>query len=231
MRTLILCGGRGTRAYPETRLVPKPLLEVAGEPVLLHVMRLYADQGLTDFVLSAGYLAEQIEAFAASLPDNWRVEVVDTGEDTGTAGRILKCSDRLDGTFHVNYADGLANVDLHALAGFHAAHAGCATVTSVPLPSPYGTLEHDAAGRVTGFREKPVLADHRINGGFFVFDESVFARWVGDDLERELLPALAAAGELFTHRHEGFWRSMDTYKDAVALTELARRPGGPPWRS
>lgn len=229
MRTVILCGGRGTRAYPHTVEVPKPLLEVAGEPVLLHLLRIYALQGLTDFVLSAGYRADRIEEFAASLPDEWDVEVVDTGEDTGTGGRILKCRDLLGGTFLVNYADGLADVDLAELVEFHGSHGGCATLTSVPLPSPYGTIGAAEDGRVLDFTEKPQLHDHRINGGYFVLDERAFDRWEGEDLEREVLPALAAAGELYAYRHTGFWMSLDTYKDALTLSELARDAGGPPW--
>lgn len=229
MRTVILCGGLGTRAYPLTREVPKPLLEVAGEPILLHVLRIYAGQGFTDFVLSAGYLAEEIEAFADDLPEDWDVEVVDTGVDTNTGGRILKCRDRLSGTFFANYSDGLGDVDLGALLSFHRSHEGSATLTSVPLPSPYGTIDTDRDGRVTGFREKPSLRDHEINGGYFVFDEDVFGSWQGEDLEREVLPALASEGQLYTFQHPGFWRSMDTYKDALELTELARSGETPPW--
>lgn len=229
MRTVILCGGRGTRAYPQTVELPKPLLEVDGEPVLLHVLRIYARNGLTDFVLSAGYKAEQIGAFAADLPAEWSVEVVDTGEDTDTGGRILKCRDRLSGTFLANYADGLGDVDLSALVAFHRSHGGCATLTSVPLPSPYGTIETDDDGRIVEFLEKPALRDHWINGGYFVFDARVFDLWDGEDLEREVLPGLVAAGELYTYRHDGFWRSMDTYKDALSLTELARASERPPW--
>lgn len=229
MRTVILCGGRGTRAYPHTVEVPKPLLEVDGEPVLLHVLRIYARNGMTDFVLSAGYKAEQIEAFAANLPSEWTVEVVDTGIDTGTGGRIVGCRDLLHGTFLANYADGLGDVDVPALVAFHRSHGGCATLTSVPLPSPYGTIESDGHGRVVEFLEKPALADHWINGGYFVFDDRVFDLWQGEDLEREVLPALVDAGELYTYRHDGFWRSMDTYKDALSLTGLARTSERPPW--
>lgn len=230
MRTVILCGGRGTRAYPYTRAVPKPLLEVAGEPVLLHLLRIYADQGWTEFVLAAGAMAEQIEEFAGRLPRSWSVEVVDTGDATATGSRIAKVRHLLDGTFFANYADGLADVDLAELLAFHRSHPGAATLTSVPLPSPYGTLDIDPTDRVVDFHEKPQLDDHRINGGYFVFDERVFELWEGEDLEREVLPALATAGELYHHRHRGFWRSLDTYKDALELAELASGPGVAPWR-
>lgn len=229
MRTVILCGGRGTRAYPRTAEVPKPLMEIADEPILAHLMRIYARQGLTDFLLSAGYLSEQIVEFADDTPDAWDVEVVDTGLDTRTGDRILHVRDHLGPRFLANYGDGLADIDLAGLRAFHDDHDGAATLTAVPLPSPYGTLSTTDEGRILDFHEKPVLPDRRINGGYFVFDEDVFGHWEGADLERDVLPKLAAAGELYAYQHDGFWGSLDTYKDALRLTEHARSPGGPPW--
>lgn len=228
MKTLILCGGKGTRAYPHTETVPKPLLEVADVPVVRHVMEIYASQGFADFVLAAGYLAERITQFAQRLPGDWTVDVVDTGVDTNTGARIEKCRGVLGTRFLATYADGLGNVDLGALVRFHEAHDGSATMTTVPLPSPYGTIELDNERRVKRFTEKPSLPDHDINAGFFVFDERAFEHWGGDDLERHVLPALGRAGELFAYRHEGFWKSLDTYKDALELTAL-HEEGSPPW--
>ena len=229
LTAVILCGGKGTRAYPHTREVPKPLLEVAGEPVLGHVLRIYARQGVTRFLLSAGYLADMVEDYAATLPDDWQVDVVDTGEDTNTAGRIARLADRLDETFLANYADGLGDVDVAASVAFHASHPGTATLTTVPLPSQYGTIDTGDDGRVTRFREKPRLPDHRINGGWFVFDRAALDQFVGDDLERDVLPHLGARGDLYAYAHHGFWKSMDTYKDALELTALAQQAGSPPW--
>jgi len=228
--TVILCGGKGTRAYPHTVDVPKPLLEVARRPVLRHVMELYAAQGHTRFVLAAGYKAESIEEFASTLPTDWNVDVVDTGIETNTGERVRRCRERVGDPFFATYADGLANVDLAALESFHRAHAGVATLTTVPLPSPYGTIEFDGDGRISRFREKPRLGDYAINGGFFVFDQAVFESWEGEDLERDVLPALGAAGLLYALRHEGFWKSMDTYKDALELSALASE-GSAPWLS
>ncbi len=227
MQTLILCGGKGTRAHPHTLEVPKPLLKVGEWPILRHVMDIYARQGFCEFVLAAGYRAPLVGEFAGDLPGRWDVEVVDTGEDTGTAGRIVACRGRLGPTFMATYGDGLGSVDLQALLGFHRAHGGAVTVTAVPLPSPYGTLEWDEAGRVRRFREKPRLPDHWINAGFFVIERRSLAHWSGDDLEGDVLPALAAAGELYVYRHSGFWRSMDTYKDALELTALCAEGDGP----
>ena len=229
MRTVILCGGRGTRAYPDTREVPKPLLEVGSRPILAHLMGIYAGQGFTDFVLAAGYLADRIRAFADGCPEDWAVEVVDTGGDTNTGGRVRRVADRVGDEFFLTYADGLGNVDLAALLAFHRSHPGAATVTTVPLPSQYGTLHVDGAGRVHGFTEKPRLPDHLINAGFFVLDARAFELWPdpGEDLERDVLPALGEQDELYAFQHHGFWKSMDTYKDAVDLTTLCADGPGP----
>jgi glucose-1-phosphate cytidylyltransferase len=231
VKTVILCGGKGTRAYPHTTEVPKPLLEVAGRPILGHVMEIYARQGFTSFVLSAGFKAELIRDFAASANPEWEIEVVDTGEETNTGGRVIGVRDLVGETFFATYSDGLGDVDLGALLTFHRAHAGAATLTTVPLPSQYGTIEQADDGRVERFREKPMLPDHWINGGFFVFDRRAFDHWEGEDLERDVLPALGAAGELYAYRHSGFWKSMDTYKDALELSALAKEGSGPWARS
>jgi glucose-1-phosphate cytidylyltransferase len=228
LRTVILCGGKGTRAYPHTETVPKPLLEVAGIPVLRHVMEIYAGQGLTSFVLAAGYKAEMVQEFARRLPRTWSVDVVDTGEDTNTGARVRACRGRLGDPFLATYGDGLGDVDLAALVEFHRIHPGCATLTTVPLRSQYGTVDCTEAGRVRSFLEKPVLEGHWINAGYFVFDQAAFAHGAWDDLERDALPALGEAGRLYAFRHLRFWRSLDTYKDALELTALCGE-GMPPW--
>lgn len=229
MRTLILCGGKGTRAYPLTVDLPKPLLEVGGRPVLAHVMEIYARQGFADFVLAAGFRLDLIESFARDLPAEWRVEVRDTGQDANTGSRVSACAPAMGDTFFVTYADGLGDVDLAELLAFHHAHHGAVTVTTVPLPSQYGTIESAPDGRVVRFLEKPRLPDHWINAGFFVFDRRV-EQWLdGDDLERDVLPELGAAGELYAYRHGGFWRSMDTHKDSLELSALCLGDRVPPW--
>jgi glucose-1-phosphate cytidylyltransferase len=232
LRVLVLCGGRGTRAYPHTLEVPKPLLEVADRPVVLHLMEVFAGQGFTDFVLAAGYKAALLEEFASTVDPSWNVEVVDTGEDSNKGVRVLRCADRLGDRFFCTYADGLGDVDLGELLRFHDEHPGCATLTTVPLPSQYGTLELDGDGQVSDFLEKPQLDDHLINAGFFVFDEAIFDHWPDPaaDLEDEVLPALGRQGELFGFRHKGFWKSMDTYKEAQDLSALCA-DGEPPWLS
>jgi glucose-1-phosphate cytidylyltransferase len=230
LATVILCGGRGMRAHPLTADLPKPLLTVDGTPIVEHVMGIYARRGFTRFVLAAGYMGDRIAAhfYQRALP--WDIDVVDTGLDTPTAERIRRCVDRTDGTFFATYADGLAAIDLGALLAAHRAHPGAATVTTVPLPSPYGTIDIDGDGRVRGFVEKPALHDHWINAGFFVMDGELFSRYSGDDLERDILPALAADGGLHAFRHTGFWRSLDTYKDLQELEFLAGGEAAPPWQ-
>ncbi len=229
MRTVILCGGMGTRAYPYTVEVPKPLLEVGSSPVLGHLMTVYAAQGFTDFVLAAGYKLKLVEEYAATLPSEWAVEVVDTGEHTNTGGRVRQVAEAVGDEFFLTYCDGLGNVDLHALLAFHRSHAGAATLTTVPLPSQYGTLDVDDAGRVHGFKEKPRLFDHYINAGFFVMDRRVVELWPdpGEDLERDVLPAIGQRDELYAFHHLGFWKSMDTYKDALELGALCADGPGP----
>jgi glucose-1-phosphate cytidylyltransferase len=228
VQVLVLCGGRGTRAYPLTVELPKPLLPVAGRPVLGHLLDVYARQGVVDVVLAAGFGVDAVREFAGTLPRALHVTVVDTGLDTGTGARIAACLDLLDDTFHATYGDGLADVDLGGLVARHREHGRGATVTTVPLLSQYGTLDLDATDAVLGFNEKPVLHDHWINAGFFVFDRKVLQCYPGEDLERDVLPAMASAGSLAAYRHGGFWRSLDTYKDQQELDLLASE-GAPPW--
>lgn len=224
---MILCGGQGIRAWPATVEVPKPMLSVGGRPVLEHVMEIYAQQGLSDFVLATGYKGDVIAAWATGLDRGWSVECVDTGLDTDTGDRLRACAERTDGTFLATYGDGLADVDLDTLLATHRRMGALATVTVVPLPSPYGTIDADEAGWVTSFREKPALRDHWINGGFFVFEPEALRSTSGSSLEVDVLPALTRRGRLAVHRHDGFWRSMDSSKDVLELDRLAREEGQP----
>ena len=229
---LILCGGRGTRLQEKTVDIPKPLVEIGGQPIVWHVVRLYAAQGFGRFLLLTGYKGHLIEEFAASAawPEGVQVECVDTGLDTPTGGRVAALADRLGGErFCATYADGVADVDLGALMEFHEDHGGLATMTVVRPELQFGITEIDGDNLVTGFREKP-RSDHLINGGFFVFEPAVLS-YLSDSsiLERAPLEGLATDGELRAFRHTGFWDCMDTYKDAVTLNDLWDG-GAPPWR-
>jgi glucose-1-phosphate cytidylyltransferase len=225
MDAVILCGGRGTRLAHE---LPKPLVEVGGRPIVWHVVRLLAAQGVRRVLLTTGYRSEEVAAFAAAAgwPAEIDVHAVDTGLDTPSGGRLHRLADRLDGTFMVAYADGVADLDLAAL---RAQHTRLATMTVVRPRLPFGVAHLDGGNRVRSFDEKPV-AEHWVNAGFFVFEPAAL-RYVSEDsvLEREPLARLAADGELSAYRHSGFWACMDTYKDAVALEDLWRS-GRAPWR-
>ena len=229
MQVVILCGGKGTRAYPYTEYLPKPMLPVLGQPILVHVMRIFASQGHRQFILSLGHHKEVIIDYFHRKRLDWDVQLVDTGEDTDTGGRIEKLRHRMQGQFMATYADGLSDVRLDRLLEFHNQHDSLATVTSVPLRSQYGIFDADESGRVIAFREKPVLREHWINAGFFVFDKEVFDHWHGTNLEKHVMPALVAEGLLHTYRHDGFFRSMDTYKDQQEIERLHREGRGLSW--
>jgi glucose-1-phosphate cytidylyltransferase len=229
---VILCGGRGTRLRERTETVPKALVEVGGRPILWHVIGIYAAQGFERFLLATGYLGEAVAEFAAveDWPDAIDVECVDTGLDTPTGGRTARLAGRLGGgAFCVTYADGVADIDLGALLGFHRDHGAAATMTVVRPHLQWGVAELGEGDRVNGFDEKP-RSEHWINGGFFCFEPGVFDYLEESSvLEHEPLSRLAAADQLRAYRHEGFWDCMDTYKDAVTLNDLWAG-GEVPWR-
>lgn len=228
MQVVILCGGKGTRTYPYTEYLPKPMMPVLGQPILLHVMRIYAAQGYRDFILSLGHRKDVIVDYFDRKQLDWSVRFVDTGDETDTGGRISKLERMLDDQFMATYADGLADIPLDKLLRYHNGHKGTVTVTSVPLRSQYGVFELDEDGRVHAFREKPVLREHWINAGFFVIEKRALAEWEGSNLERDVLPALAAKGQVYAYRHDGFFRSMDTYKDQQEIEQLNYQ-GRVPW--
>lgn len=222
MRVVILCGGRGTRLNGER---PKPLIEIGGQPILWHVMSIYAAQGFEEFMLLTGYQGDAVAEWARSAP--WRVEWVDTGVDTPTGGRVHAVRDRLRESFCLTYADGLADIDLAALVARQRGSGALATMTVVRPELPFGIAMLDE-GRVTGFREKP-RAEQWVNGGFLVLEPGALA-YLSEDavLEREPLERLAADGALAAYRHTGYWRCLDTYKDATVL-EQEWASGDAPW--
>ena len=228
---VVLCGGRGTRLQEHARDIPKPLVEVGGLPIVWHVVSIFAAQGVSRVLLLTGHLSELVEQFAAAAdwPAGTTVECVDTGVDTPTGGRIHAVADRVGGgPYFATYGDGVADIDLGALAREHAAAGALATMTVVRPELPFGVAVLDGDGRVSAFREKP-RAEHWVNGGFFACEPG-FADYLGPDavLEREPLERLAADGGLHAYRHEGFWACMDTYKDAVRLNDLWAA-GDVPW--
>jgi glucose-1-phosphate cytidylyltransferase len=229
---VILCGGRGTRLREHTPTIPKPLVEIGGRPILWHVIRIYAEQGFRRFILCTGHRGELIEAFVEDdgLPGGLEIDCVQTGEDTPTGGRIAGVADRLRGErFCATYADGVADIDLAALLGFHEGHGALATMTVVQPELQFGVARLNGDGHVSGFTEKPRY-EGWINGGFFCFEPGALD-YIGPDsvLERGPLEGLAADGQLRAFRHRGFWDCMDTYKDAVLLNDLWAG-GRAPWK-
>lgn len=222
MEVVILAGGRGTRAYPLTADVPKPMLWLKGMPLLERVMRVYARQGYTDFVLCVGYRKEVIQDYFYHRGLPWRIRYSDAGDDVGTGGRILAVRDLVSGPFFATYGDGLGNVDLSVLLRFHKSHDGIATITTVPMRSQYGTVEVGERGQVLGFEEKPLLPDMWINAGYAVLDREIFD-YEGDSFEVDILTKVAANGGLYAYRHHGFWKSVDTFKDLGDLEEIVSK--------
>lgn len=254
MNTIILCGGKGTRLSEETDVRPKPMIEVGDRPILWHIMNHYASFGFKDFYLALGYKQEYIKDYFMrfystdsdfridlssgkvehfnSGPCDWRVNLIDTGNDSLTGGRILRMRDHLykDGTFMLTYGDGVSNVDLEALVRFHKSHGKLVTVTGVRPPARFGEMIFDG-DLVVEFKEKPQASVGWINGGFFVLEPEVFDYLKDGDLtifEQAPLANLAKDGQLVSYRHEGFWQCMDTLRDKIYLNELWEE-GNAPW--
>jgi glucose-1-phosphate cytidylyltransferase len=253
-KVVILCGGLGTRMREETEFRPKPMVEVGGRPLLWHIMKLYAHHGLREFVLCLGYRGSMIKQYfadyylhnsdvtfelatgqaeySAGHREDWRVTLVDTGDDAMTGARVKRVESHLDDcdVFLCTYGDGLADIDVGDLIAFHRAHGKLATVTGVRPPSRFGELVTDGAS-VSAFAEKPT-SDSLISGGFFVFDRRVLDRLSPEPdcvLEREPLESLAREGELVLYSHEGFWQCADTLRDVEHLRGLWNA-GDAPWR-
>jgi glucose-1-phosphate cytidylyltransferase len=206
------------------------MMPINGAPILVHLMRIYASQGFTEFVLAAGYRKEMLLDYFAGRFNDWSVRIVDTGEDSDTGDRIALCEPFVGKRFFATYGDGLGNLGLRKLLESHERSGGLATLTSVPLRSQYGLVVFNGDGLVQRFEEKPIIRDRWINAGFFVFEREALGSWAGHNLERDVLPALAARGMLGVHKHTGFWKSMDTSKDQQEMESLCVN-GAAPWCS
>lgn len=233
MKAVILAGGLGTRMGDETAARPKPMVEVGGRPIIWHILKIYEAHGITDFVVCAGYAGALLtEYFAREAEPGWRVQVVDTGESTGTGGRLKRARAEIgDATFCMTYGDGVADVDITALVAFHRRHGKLVTVTAVQTQLPFGVVTFAADGAQAGFEEKPRLQDLWVNSGFFVIEPAALALIDNDEQAWEAGPmsTVARQGQLAAYRHEGFWQCMDTPKDRQAL-EQAWASGQAPWK-
>jgi len=253
MKVAILAGGVGSRLSEETDVKPKPMVEIGGRPILWHIMMHYSRYGHNEFVIALGYKGEYIKKYmieycslqsnltvklrsgevvkhGATQPD-WTVDLVDTGIDTLTGGRIKRLAPYTGGeTFMCTWGDGVSNVNLNALLEFHRRHGKVATVTAVRPAARFGHLVFDG-DRVAEFSEKPQTQEGWINGAFFVLEQKVFDYIDGDSTqwEKEPMERMAADGQLMAYRHDGFWQCMDTLRDKRLLQELWDK-GNPPWK-
>lgn len=253
-QVVILCGGRGTRLREETEFKPKPLVEIGGYPILFHIMKHYAHFGYQSFVLCLGYKGwmikeyflnyeymnsdftitlskeRQIEVHGAGRVADWQVTLADTGLQTMTGGRIKRIEKYLTGdTFFATYGDGLSDLDLHELVKFHKQKGRIATVTGVHPISRFGEIEANDQGIAHYFGEKPRLDDF-VSGGFFVFDRRIFDYLDENSvLEEEPMRQLTKEGQLAVYPYEGFWTSMDTYRDYLELNKIWEK-GRPQWK-
>lgn len=253
MKVVILAGGQGTRLAEETSVRPKPMVEIGGKPIIWHIMKGYAAAGFNEFVVCLGYKGYYIKEYFSNYflhnsdvtfdlgrntadwhrrnGENWRVTLVDTGEDTMTGGRIARVAEYLDeDDFCLTYGDAVSNVDISALVAFHRAHGKLATVTAVEAAARFGELRIEDQA-VRAFEEKPARTNHWINGGYFALSRSVLDLIDGDDCvwERRPLEILAESGQLMCRRHEGFWHCMDNIRDKNRLERLWAE--GAPWRT
>lgn len=254
MKVVILCGGQGMRMREHTDVMPKPMVEIGGMPILWHIMKTYAHYGFQEFVLCLGYRGEVIKSFFYNYEmlvndftvelgtrntqihpghqeNGWKVTLADTGQEAMTGARVKRVERYIDGdSFFLTYGDGVTDLRIDELLAFHKSHGRMATITGVHPPSHYGVLDIQGDS-VRTFQEKPKTQTTAISGGYFVFQRELLDHLRPDDgciLEREPLEELARAGELKVFHHAGFWQCMDTHRDWVYLNDLWSR-GKSPW--
>ncbi|MBP9866838.1 MAG: glucose-1-phosphate cytidylyltransferase [Candidatus Pacebacteria bacterium] len=253
MKVVILAGGFGTRLSEETKIKPKPMVEIGDKPILWHIMKIYSHYGFNDFVICLGYKGYYIKEWfndyflhnsdvTLNLEDNtityhnnrsekWKITLVDTGSDTMTGGRIKRIKDYVgDEPFLMTYGDGVADIDIPKLVEFHKKNKGLATITSVTPEGRFGTLITDDTSTITSFSEK-TDNKNRVNGGFFVLESKIFEYIEGDDtiFEKGPLEKLAKESNLKAFIHNGFWKPMDTLHDKSKLEEMWNK-GDAPWK-
>ena len=244
MKTVILCGGLGTRLSEETVIKPKPMVEIGGYPILWHIMKRYFMHDVKDFYIALGYKGDYIKNyfinyknkmsdfnidFSSSkvnyindFSEDWKVNLIDTGKNTMTGGRLLRLKPFLEKEemFMLTYGDGVSDIDINKLVDFHKSHGKIGTMSIVRPPVRFGEVFNDS-GLVTSFQEKPQAQSGWINGGFFVFSPKIFDYIENDTimLERQPLEKLVEDQQLMAYEHEGFWQCMDTIRDRDLLID------------
>ncbi|MFL1705680.1 glucose-1-phosphate cytidylyltransferase [Campylobacter sp. MOP7] len=255
MKVLLLAGGFGTRLSEETGVRPKPMVEIGGKPILWHIMKIYSSYGFNEFIVLLGYKGYYIKEYFAnyflhqsnvtiemqtgkmkvlnSSSEPWVITLLDTGLDTMTGGRIKRAQDFVGNhPFMLTYGDGVSDINIQELIKFHKRHGKAMTMTSVQPEGRFGSLNIDTKNMVNEFKEKPKGDGNWINAGFFVCEPKVFSYIKeGDEtiFEQEPLINLAKDGEIYTFKHEGFWKPMDSLKDKNDLNKLWES-GKAPWK-
>jgi len=256
MKAVILAGGLGTRLSEETSTRPKPMVEIGGRPILWHILKIYSRHGINDFIICCGYKGYMIKEFFAnyflhtsditfdmqhhnkmtihnSVAEPWRVTLVDTGENTGTGGRLRRVAQHLAGedAFCMTYGDGVSDVDITASIAFHRSHGKLATLTSVQPVARFGALGLKDT-QIYSFQEKPKDEGGWINGGFFVLSPKVIESITDDSqmFEREPIERLVKQQQVHAFFHRGFWQAMDTLRDKSQLEDLWAS-GKAPWKT
>ena len=222
MKAVILAGGYGTRISEESHLRPKPMIEIGGKPILWHILKIYSSYNINEFVICCGYKGEKIKEYFSNIDStSWNIELIDTGLDTMTGGRLKRIQNHIDDTFCVTYGDGLSNIDINNLVAFHKEKKSIATLMAVHPPERFGVLDLNG-DYVSEFHEKHSGESSWVNGGFFVFEPEIFD-YLQDDstiLERMPLETLAKENKLTAFRHDGFWYAMDTMRERKYLEKL-----------
>jgi len=225
MKVVILAGGFGTRLSEYTKTIPKPMVEIAGKPMLFHIMKHYASFGFKNFYIALGYKGKVIKEFFNKKFFDWNIKLIETGKNTMTGGRLKRLKIHLKKeTFMMTYGDGLSNINLKKLLQFHKKNKKLVTLTSVRPPARFGVIKL-AGNKVSYFKEKSKLDEGWINGGFFVM-EPQFLNYIKNDntyLEREPLEKLTRRKQLAAFRHDGFWQCMDTKRDKDKLEKILKR--------
>jgi len=222
MKAVILAGGYGTRISEESNIIPKPLIEIGGKPILWHIMKIYSAYKIDDFIICLGYKGEKIKEYFEQFDSKlWNIQLIDTGLDTMTGGRLKRIQDKIDNTFCMTYGDGVSDVNLNNLLTFHKEKKSLATLTAIHPPERFGVLNL-SGDYVTEFHEKHTGESSWINGGFFVFEPEIFDYLQNDStvLERAPLETLAKEQKLSAFKHNGFWHPMDTLRDKKHLEDL-----------
>jgi glucose-1-phosphate cytidylyltransferase len=255
MKAVILAGGLGTRLSEETGVRPKPMVEIGGKPILWHILKIYSQHAINDFIICCGYKGYMIKEYFAnyflhmsdvtfdmeqnrmevhqSVAEPWRVTLIDTGESTGTGGRLARVRKYLAGedVFCMTYGDGVGNIDITSTIAFHRAHGKSVTLTAVQPPARFGGLDLDGTS-VSAFQEKPKGEGGWINGGYFVLSPEVLNE-IPDDVcmfEQEPMQRLTVKNQVQAFFHHGFWQPMDTIRDKHRLEELWAN-GSAPWKT